>query len=138
MEPVAAIMYCNILNNDINLYPCGVVVSSWAHWLAASPDRKIYDPSKKPTFELLEIKCPNKNSVLEVPYLKMVDGHLQLNRRHKYYTKVLTQLAVTGLDWCDFFVWTENDFHLETIVFDRDQWQDMKNKVDKFFFDYYL
>ena len=47
MEPVAAIMYCNILNNDINLYPCGVVVSSWAHWLAASPDRKIYDPSKK-------------------------------------------------------------------------------------------
>ena len=29
-------------------------------------------------------------------------------------------------------------FFLETIVFDRDQWQDMNNEVDKFFFDYYL
>ena len=32
-----------------------------------------------------------------------------------YYYQIQIQLAVTGLEWCDFFVWTENDSHPETV-----------------------
>lgn len=28
------------------------------------------------------------------------------------------QMAVTGVEWCDFFNWQDNEFHLEIIYFD--------------------
>ena len=145
MEPVAAQAYAAVKDNTVNLYPCGVVVSPWCPWLGASPDRKVYDPSVPfEPFGLLEIKCPDVKSVLEVTdgSLKRdsVTGQLALNKKHMYYSQVQMQLAVTGLSWCDFFVWTETDgdFHLERIKFDSTIWQEMKNKVDMFYFEYFL
>ena len=140
MEPIAADVYCKLQNNIVNLYPSGVIVSPWSFWLAASPDRKVYDPSRVPPFGLLEIKCPNKASISEVPYLKQdaTTHTLKLKRSDKYYYQVLMQLAVAGLQWCDFFVWTPHDSHLETIRFDIDEWQTVKDKVDMFYFDHFL
>ena len=128
-EPVAANKYASCLDNKVNLYPCGVVVNFWSPWLAANPDRKVYNPTKLPPFGLLEIKCPSVSSVLEATCLvKGGDGTLKLKRTHDYYYQVLTQLAVTGLEWCDFFVWCENDFHLETIYFNQEIWDNVKTK----------
>lgn len=88
--------------NKINLYPCGIVVSLHSPWLAASPDRKVYNPDRYSPFGLLEIKCPSVSSVLDVKYLKKDDtGVLNIKRNHNYYYQILTQLAVTGLKWCD-------------------------------------
>jgi len=139
-EPIAADAYKGILNNAINIYPCGVIISPWAPWLAASPDRKIYDPARQPAFGLLEIKCPQGGSILNVPYLQKDPntGNLQLKRNHAYYFQIQTQLAVAGLSWCDFFVWTPNDHHVETCIFDPVCWQSIKDKVDCFFFNYFL
>ena len=50
----------------------------------------------------------------------------------------MAQLAITGLVWCDLLVWCENDYHLETVNFDKDKWHEVKDKVDQFFFDYFL
>ena len=58
-EPVAAKKYAECLHNQVNLYPSGVVVSFWSPWLAASTDRKVYNPTKLPPFGLLEVKCPS-------------------------------------------------------------------------------
>ncbi|KAJ8299129.1 hypothetical protein KUTeg_023189 [Tegillarca granosa] len=138
-EPVAVSAYSCKLENKVNLYPCGVVVSFSAPWLAASPDRKVYNPERNPPFGLLEIKCPSTSSVLEVNYLKKDEtGSLSIKRSHSYYYQVLSQLAVTGLTWCDLYIWCENDDHLETIHFDNILWQQVKDRLDEFFFSYYL
>ena len=116
-----------------------MVVNPWAPWLAASPDIKVYFPERFPAFGLLEIKCPQVSSILETTYLaKDETGSLKLKRNHNYYFQVLAQLAVTGLDWCDFFVWCQNDHHLETIYLNRDLWDDVKMKIDQFFFNHFL
>ena len=44
------------------------------------------------------------------------------------------QLGLTGMSWCDFFVKCEEDYHLERIHFDVAKWEQMKIKLDAFFF----
>lgn len=121
------------MNDAVNLDPCGVVVSPQAHWLAATPDRKVYCPQRNPMFGLLEIKSPDTDNLRSLKYLKETDGEFELKKNHNYFFQVQMQLAVTGLEWCHFFVWLENDFHLETIHFYALFWQSAKNKLDMFF-----
>lgn len=61
-----------------------------------------------------------------------------LKENHNNYFQVLMQLAVTGLTWCNVFLWTENDSALVTISFDKDKWQEVQNKLDVFYFQYFL
>ena len=140
-EPLAAACYSQ--QNAVNLLPCGVLISPFCSWLAASPDRRVYYPSRHPhIFGLLEIKCPAVKSVLEVQGGSLKrdpdTGKLSLNRNHMHYYQILMQLAVSGLPWCDYFVWTEADYHQETINFDANEWQNLKNKVDSFYFEYFI
>ena len=89
LEPVAAKAYAESLQHKVNLYPCGVVISLWSPWIAARPDRKVYNPERFPAFGLLEIKCPQVSSVLEVPYLVRDEtGTMKLKRNHNYYYQV--------------------------------------------------
>jgi len=63
----------------------------------------------------------------------------KLKTNHDYYYQMQCQLAVTGLDWCDFLVYLENgDLHLETINFDCEFWHIAQQKVDNFFFNYFI
>ena len=142
---LAANSYASLKDNNVNLYPSGVVVYPYCSWLAASLDRKVYDPTRQgEPFGLLEIKCPDVLSVLEIKDGSIKrdgnSGQMHLNRNHMYYHQIQMQLAVTGLSCCDFFVWTENslDYHLETIRFDKDTWQTTKNKADMVYFEYFL
>ena len=137
-EPKAAIIYSQTIQGMANIYPCGIIINPWACWLAASPDRKVYFPDRTPPFGLLEIKCPQADSVLEIKYLIKEGQQLTLNPRHAYYTQMQTQMAVCGVHWCDFFVWCKNDYHLETIHFDPVFWADVKEKVDDFYFSYFI
>jgi hypothetical protein len=67
----------------VNIFPCGVVLNIEAPWLAASPDRKVYDPGRAPPLGLLEAKCLEILSVLEVPHLKKnAVSELNRNRNH--------------------------------------------------------
>ena len=126
------------MKEEVNIYPCGIVVSPGSPWLAASPDRKVYCPSIVPPYGLLEIKCP-VNSLAECIYLKKNEnGVFNLKENHKYFHQIMMQMAVCGLEWCHFFVWTPEEFHLELIRFDAHVWQEMKDVIDVFYFDYYL
>ena len=139
LEPTAAIDYAKINKNEVNLYPCGLIICSKAPWIAASPDRKVYNPNRLPPFGLLKIKCPQVASVIECKYLmKDGTGQLKLKRNHNYYYQILTQLAVSGLEWCDLFVWCTGDSHQETVYFNKDVWSSVKNKIDKFYFDHFI
>jgi putative phage-type endonuclease len=139
LEPTAANEYAKKNDNQINLYPCGLIICPKSPWLAASPDRKVYNPQRFPPFGLLEIKCPQVSSVIECKYLIGNDaGQLKLKRNHNYYYQILTQLAVSGLDWCDLFVWCTGDSHQETIYLNRDIWNSVKNEIDMFYFDHFI
>ena len=126
------------MDNNVNLYPSGVVVNPYSHWLAATPDRKVYCPARDPPFGLLEIKCPDTDALSNVKCLRVDNGQLKLKTNDNYYYQVQMQMAVTGLEWCDFYVWLENESHLETISFDEEFWQCAKDKLDLFFLTYFL
>ncbi|XP_062581922.1 uncharacterized protein LOC134243706 [Saccostrea cucullata] len=136
-EPTAALAYVQAMDEDVNIYPCGLVISPWSPWIAATPDRKVFCQSLTPPHGLLEIKCPVR-CLSECDYLTKDENGYHLKNTHKYYYQVMTQMAVTGLEWCHFFVWTPEEFHLELVHFDADFWQDMKEKIDIFFFYHYL
>lgn len=137
-EPRAVECYVSVCGNAVNIYPVGIVINPWAFWLAASPDRKVYFPGRQNPVGILEIKCPSVTSVLECKYLQKIGNNLTLKKNHEYYTQIQMQLAITGLDWCDLFVWCEHDYHLETIEFNKDDWQLIKDKADRFFFEFFL
>ena len=74
----------------------------------------------------------------ECVYLAKDENGFKLKRTHNYFHQIMMQLAVTGLEWCYLFVWTSEESHLELIEFDSGIWQEMKDKLDLFYFDYYL
>ena len=104
----------------------------------------MYDPSRpNEPFGLLEIKCPaDVSSVLEIKDNSLKrdreTGALQLNPNHKYHHQIQMQLAVTGLPWCDYYVWTENpqDYYLETIRLKRKIGKLLKTRPTSFILTY--
>jgi hypothetical protein len=138
-EPVAGRAYAEKFENRINLYPCGIVVSQCSPWIAASPDRKVYNTERNPPFGLLEIKCPTINDITEVKCLKKnEEGNYELKRNHHYYYQVIIQLAVCGLEWFELYIWWETGYFLETNEFNEDVWQQAKNKADNFYFCHFI
>ena len=75
-EEEAAAAYVD--SGACNVSPAGIVVNLSCPHLAASPDRRVYDPSENNPLGLLEIKCPVKDSVSGLPYLTCVNGVYKL------------------------------------------------------------
>ncbi|XP_078341082.1 uncharacterized protein LOC144627572 [Crassostrea virginica] len=78
-EAIAAEAFVKLQDGNVNIYPCGIIVSPYVPWLAATPDRKVYNPTMDPPYGLLEIKCAVK-PLEDCIYLKKVDGVLKLKR----------------------------------------------------------
>lgn len=139
LEPMAATYYSELTGNQV--YSCGLVVNPHAPHLGTSPDRKVLEREGKgsQSYGLLEIKCPSKRSFKECPYLfQHSDGSYKLKECHDYHYQITGQLGLTGMSWCDLFVKCEDDYHLERVFFNVEKWTEMKNKLDAFFFDYYI
>jgi len=58
---------------------------------------------------------------------------LNLNTVYYYY-QVMGQMGLTGCKWCDFVVYSDNEFHVERIIFDEDFFSNMMEKLTSFFF----
>ena len=70
----------------------------------------------------LEVKCPyslrdieiNELSAQNCPFLVLDEKKaVSLKRTHKYYTQVVSQMALTGASQCYFVVWTQKDLVIE-------------------------
>lgn len=131
LEPVAIQEYCKTKNT--NYWPCGFVIHPDAPWLGSSSDGVVFDPTEKPPFGLLEIKCPNSKSYVDCSYLKMHCGNMQLKSQHSYYWQVQGQLLITGMEWCDFVVFAENDMLIQRIYRDNEVARIIREKGDYFF-----
>ena len=133
-EENAATSYAEITH--LNVYPCGIIINPSCPHLACSPDRRVYDPSEANPWGTLEIKCSLSDSVVELPYLKEVNGALKLKKSHSYYYQVNGPLLLSETTWVDFFVWCKNDYHLERIRSDSEMLTTMKDKLDNFYFEF--
>ncbi|XP_020898142.1 uncharacterized protein LOC110236926 [Exaiptasia diaphana] len=149
-EKIARMTYAHKMQNKqkhFAVFDAGITVSPSTPYLAASPDGKIFDPSGSSKYGLLEIKCPfsKKDETLEQAaadpnfYLKLnEDGNFYLKSEHRsgYFAQVQGQLALTGLEWCDFCVYLSqsNEMCVDRIYFDQDYWsQELFPKLKEFY-----
>lgn len=118
------------LGHDIEVYACGFVVNPGLPFLGASPDGKVLDKSERDPFGLLEIKCPFKfrnsnikDAALSSEFcLAYVADEIKLKRNHNYFYQVQGQMAISGIKWCDFVVYTFESIFVERIAFDETLW----------------
>jgi hypothetical protein len=62
---------------------------------------------------LVEIKCPycqRDSSISDAECIQSSDGEMHLNKEHAYYYQIQFQLLMCDLKYCDFVVWTLEDF----------------------------
>ena len=94
-------------------------------YLGASPDANVCCDCRG--LGLVESKCPlsvanDKPDDTNLDYLCARDDGVHLKLTHPYNTQVQGQMAVCGRQWCDFFLYTKHDYHLERIVFNAEFW----------------
>lgn len=94
---------------------CGLFISLDHPYLAASPDGLVR------LLTVLEVKCPYsiKDSIIRadnLPYLELKDNKLSLKTNSNYYYQVQTQMYVTGREFCDFVIWTPQDYKCISVV----------------------
>ena len=123
---------------------CGLVVNPSWPWLGASPDRKVVTRDSR---GLVEVKCPyskRDQDLLEACtdtgfFLHANDQNQpRLKTTSNHYMQVQGQMAVAGLTWCDFVVYTNKSMLVERIQFDADLWHQMVDKLTAFYFGHLL
>ena len=143
MEAVAAKKYADIMrsrrHSKMKVENCGLFVLPDVPYLGASPDRLVQCNCCGQG--LLEIKCPYSCAGIApspdtVDYLEETDELVQLKRTHKYYFQMQGQMAITGRDFCDFFVFSQQGYYLERIVRDRLFWDNLVKDLKLFYSQY--
>ena len=120
----------------------GLIVNEKYPHLGASPDGIICCFHCEPNEGLIEIKCPYRLRDLhpmeaaknENFFCEIIDGKFKLRRNHAYFYQVQGQLAISNCEWCHFIVWTNKGMEYETIVYDKNLWENvMLPKLNAFY-----
>ena len=131
--------YMKERGTEVEVSACGLHLDGDYSYLGASSDGKIVDSNLDTLCTgCLEIKCPFQlqgQSVLDLTPHEIAqrfptkfclsvgdDGSLHLKEGHAYYDQVMGEMAIIGVDWCDFVVFTPVGLFVERIVFDHDYW----------------
>lgn len=133
------------MNRKFTVFEAGLVVNPTLPFLGATPDGKVFDPTEKEPFGLLEIKCPFgwrdssfQNACNDPTFMcEIVDGRCNLKRTHIYYPQVQGQLALSRVKWCDFVVFlsVSRKINVERIYYDEVYWnQSVLPKLTEFYF----
>jgi hypothetical protein len=120
-----------------NIYRVGFVINPTCVFLGCSPDRRVLDMSNVDMpWGLLEIKCSTAYSLFECKFLHVnkETNKLQLRKSHDYYYQIMGQMGITGHSWCDLFVSTQTEYHMERIYFDAEFFAVMMQKLCSFYF----
>ncbi|KAG5870298.1 hypothetical protein JTB14_018095 [Gonioctena quinquepunctata] len=136
-ESSARIAYENI--NNIHCETAGLVIHEDFQYIAGSPDGLVGENG------IIEIKCPFKIRNMDpdiaikqglLPYVDKASGKLKTS--HEYYYQVQGLLEITNSDWCDFIIYTFRVIKTERIARDKNTWEVILNKVQRFFNFYML
>ena len=88
----------------------------------------------------LEVKYPFKifnktikEGARECDFFTIKNNQIKLNKNHKYYTQINSQMAITNCKSAYFIFWTLKDLYVEVVKFDQELWDKMKTSLDVFF-----
>ena len=100
----------------------------------------------------LEIKCPcsiDKQVTVELSpddiankfgskffMQRGTDGNLHLPCDHMYYAQVQGEMAVIGIEWCDFVVYSYGEVVVNHILSDLEYWDVLSEKLEDFYVHY--
>ena len=122
-------------HDNIQVNESGLILNPAHPHLGASPDGLVVCDCCGEG--CIEVKCPYcirdcklDETVVIKTCLKESDGTFQLNRAHKYYYQVQTQLLLSDNDYVDFVLWTMKGLHIEP---DADVFAEIIAKSKEFF-----
>ena len=61
------------------------------------------------------------------------DGLLHLPTEHGYYAQVQGEMAILGVEWCDFVVYSNDTVVVDRILADADYWENLEEKLEHFY-----
>jgi hypothetical protein len=112
-------------------------------YLAASPDALVFEGHEEGlleikslyTFKNLTINESLKTAKSEKKNfpLMMKNEQLTLKQSSAHYTQIQGQLLVTQKQFCDYFLCTSKDYHLERIYPNRIFMNKLRNRLEYFF-----
>ena len=129
---------------------CGLHLMPERSFLGATSDGKVVCTSVDTSCTgCLEIKCPYsiENTVtIELSpddiarefgdkffMKKGDDGNLHLPSDHQYYSQVQGEMAIIGVEWCDFVVYSNGCVIVDRILADLDYWNNLMEKLEHFY-----
>lgn len=118
------------------LRDCGIFIHTTLGYIGASPDGLVFRNGDDHPTGIIEIKCPfsnhSKQNIKEPVrgdknsfcHIDENTGLVKLKVGHDYYYQVQGQMAVVGVQWCDFVIWTLSFMHVERIHYNEAFWKD--------------
>ena len=138
------------VGEDMVVQPTGLHLLPEKSFLAASSDGKILCRSTDTCcYGCLEIKCPYsiKGAItIELTPMEIAeqfpdffmkkgsDDLLHLPTDHSYYAQVQGEMAILGVEWCDFVVYSNGTVAVDRILADADYWKNLEEKLEQFYF----
>ena len=144
MEPGAINTFADIMKKThkrFTVQECGLILLDSHPFIAASPDA-IASCSCCRNF-CVEVKCSYSISHTspedaELAFVEKENDQFKLKKTHIYYTQCQIQMAVTNLEKTCFVVWTRHGMIIDTVTFDNELWDDMKDKFILYYENFYL
>jgi predicted phage-related endonuclease len=132
-------------NPGAHLHDCGFVISENMSFLGATPDaivcsnglRGILEVKAPYTARNMTIKEACKSSTFCLNHNEVSD-QIVLKESHIYFAQVQGQLMITGADFCDFVVYTFQDFFVQRILPDFNFIENLLNTLCRFYNDHAL
>ena len=94
----------------------GLIISAEFPFIFKQRDNYISEAAENDNFYL--IKTNNNRKLLVI---------------HQYCYQIETQIHVTKSNFCDFFVWTKKDYHVERIYPNANLWSEILSQCNRFF-----
>lgn len=122
----------------------GLIVNPAAPWLGVSPDGLVHakDPDTgEDVCGLLEIKAPWSMTIYETQdkYATSKYKGIPAGIPPYYYDQIIGVMALAGLPWADFCVWTPSALSVRRYVFDEAYWLGtLLPKLEAFYFERYV
>lgn len=132
-------------NRGVHCHECGFVVNKNFAFLGATPDGVVCDEGKT---GIMEIKCPYSARNMTVKdactsdeirdFFLEIDQNetMCLKKSHSHYAQVQGQLMITGVEFCDFVVYTQSDLFVQRIFPDVIFMEHLLTKLVLFFKDH--
>lgn len=120
MEPYAKEYYSRAFNASVS--PAEFIIAPWCNEAGASPDGIVTDWENPGESKLIEIKCP-MNPTNHLIYFTIKSVADFKREKPEYYWQLQLQMAVTGINQCDFVSFypeIDEDFRMVALTVDAD------------------